>query len=259
MPSATKPGGKPSTVADALAKATHYWETNERRQSRGVNMMPLRAARCADILGRSRKLRSLDAGDGADLLVGLRKGGLARSTVGSYYAAGRRMLSLSGVHTEGWPKAPTPERRVKEPTTDGQIADLLDRLEAEGWNDTADLVRFMRDTGARVDVEALNGDLSCDGRRLLIRGGKGGHDRVVPYSGNTPPQRGLTYEGHLRRIKATGSPVRPHDLRRAFVKRAFEGSGNNIRVAQALAGHSDPGTTAGYIGVSFDEMERALA
>lgn len=253
---------KPATISEALAHATRYWETNERRDARGPNMMPIRAGRCADILGRSRKVSSLSPADGTKLLGKLREGGLARSSVASYYSAGKRMLALAGVSCVGWPKAPTVPRKVRKPTLKDEVDSLVEALRERGWNDTANLILFMWYTGARVDVEALRrGAWETTPRGTILFTGKGGHQREVPV---TVPQlasafQGLTYEGHLRRIKATGTPLRPHDLRRAFVKRAYEGSGKDIRVAQVLAGHSDPGTTAGYIGVDMAELRRALA
>lgn len=255
----SKPRTKPLTVSDALTSATRYWEANEGTHGRGPNMMPIRAGRCADLLGRSRKLSTLGPADGASLLVGLRASGLSRSSVSSYYAAGRRMLALSGHQCLGWPKAPSPPRKVREGVSAKEVEALIEELEARGWGDTADLVRLMRDTGLRVEVEALRGDWEAKGGRLVVHSGKGGHGRVIPYNGpEREALRGITYEGHLRRIKATGSHIRPHDLRRAFVKRVYEGSGKDIRVAQVLAGHADPGTTAGYIGVNFEEMRRAV-
>lgn len=252
---------KPITIADALTAATRYWGANEGNHGRGPNMMPIRAGRCASILGLSRKLSTLGAPDGASLLVGLRSSGLARSSVASYYGAGRRMLALSGLPCTDWPKAPTAPRKVLQPVDHGEVLRLIADLEAKGWSDTASLVRLMLDTGLRVEVEALRGDWSVDAAegRLTVHAGKGGHGRVVPYRGNlSGPLSGITYEGHLRRIKSTGTHLRPHDLRRAFIKGAYERSGKDIRVAQVLAGHADPGTTAGYIGVDFGEMERAV-
>lgn len=249
---------KPATVADALALATRYWEANEGLGGRGPNMMPIRAGRCADILGRSRKLTTLGPQDGASLLVGLRQSGLSRSSVSSYYAAGRRMLALSGVSCVAWPKAPAPPRKVREAVSPEEIEALIEELRSRGWDDTADLVELMRDTGLRVEREALRGDWQAQEGRLTVHSGKGGHGRVIPYAGSqSGPLRGLTYEGHLRRIKATGTPLRPHDLRRAFVRRVYEGSGKDLRIAQVLAGHADPGTTAGYIGVNWDELQAA--
>jgi integrase len=249
----------PKTVAEALAFATRYWDTNERTSSRGPNMMPIRADRCASILGRSKRLSALGPSDGTRLLGELRRAGLARSSVASYYAAGRRMLGLSGVSTVAWPKAPTAPRKLRPPVEEPRVRSLIADLEERGWPETARLVAFLWDTGCRVDVEALRGEKELHGELLRVVG-KQGHERMIPYAGTAAEATfcGLTYEGHLRRIKVTGTDIRPHDLRRAFVKRAYEGSGKDIRVAQVLAGHSDPGTTAGYIGVSEAELRGAL-
>lgn len=262
MPQASKP----TTVADALNLACRYWDVNDGRGrgSRGPNMMPIRATRAAGILGLSRKLRSLRADDGARLLSGLRMGGLSRSSVASYYAAARRMLALSGYSCVDWPKAPTPPRKQRQPVTSEEVARCIDALRDHGWDDTAELVELMRDTGLRVEVEALRGDWQARGGRLEVEAGKGGHARTIPYRGpHAGPLEGLTYEGHLRRIKIAaaeaGVPdLRPHDLRRHFVKRVYDRSGKDLRVAQVLAGHADPSTTASYVGVSFEELEHAV-
>ncbi len=229
-------------------------------------MMPLRAARCASLIGPSRRLTSLSVTDGVSLLSGLGREGLGRSTIKSYYAAGTRMLALAGVSTITWPKAPTPPRKLREPTNDRDIAKLVDWLAGKGWQDTADLLALMRDTGLRVEVEALNGQWRSGDGRLEVFSGKGGHGRTVPYTGpHTGPLRelgGITYEGHLRRIhagnRALGTHILPHDLRRHFIRKVYQGSGRDIRIAQVLAGHADPGTTAGYIGVSFEELQNAV-
>lgn len=262
------PRAKTETVRDALQAAARYWDANEVTLSRrGCNMMPIRAQRCASILGTSSPLTKLGPSDGARLLVGLRESGLGRSSVSNYYAAGRRMLALSGVSTVAWPKAPTPPRKVRPAICPTQVQSLIDWLNAKGWGDTAALAVLMRDTGLRVEVEALNGLWEAGEGRLTVESGKGGHGRVIPYRGpEREPLRasgGITYEGHLRRWKVAcrelGISILPHDLRRAFVKRVYEGSGKDLRVAQVLAGHSDPGTTAGYIGVDWSELEGALA
>lgn len=257
-PSKAMPVSKPNTVSSALASATAYWLAHEPVRARGCNMMVLRAGRCADLLGLSRKLSTLGPEDGAALLMGLRKGGLSRSSVSSYYAAGKRMLALSGLVTAAWPKAPSPARKVRDAVDPAQIDQLLASLRLAGWEDTASLVELMRDTGLRVEREALRGDWGAAEGRLVVHSGKGGHARVIPYEGSqSGPLGGLTYEGHLRRIKATGSPLRPHDLRRAFIARVYEASGKDLRMAQVLAGHANPATTAGYIGADFERMRDA--
>lgn len=265
MSTKAKPGGP--TVGEALSRASSFWLANENsRSKRGCNMMPIRARICADILGHSKRLSSLGVSDGASLLIGLSKRGLERSTVKTYYAAGKRMLQLAGVSLTGWPNAPTPPRKLREPIDAQDIDRMVAWLASKGWPDTAALVCLMRDTGLRVEVEALNGQWIAHGGRLDVVSGKGGHGRAVPYRGpETGPLResgGITYEGHLRRIKAgnaaLGTHILPHDLRRHFIRAAYLRSGNNIRTAQVLAGHSDPGTTAGYIGVNWEELCEAV-
>lgn len=248
------------TIAEALALATRYWDANDKARCRGPNMMPIRAGICADILGRSHKLASLGPGDGAKLLVGLKERGLARSSVANYYAAGRRMLALAGCSCVTWPKAPPPSRQLRPAIQEDLIAGTLSRLRQAGHEDTARFVELMRDTGLRADVEALRGDWQADNGRLFVAGGKGGHQRAVPYVGpEREALRGVTYETHLRRIKeASNGALLPHDLRRFFVTRAYERSGKDLRMAQALAGHASPGTTAGYIGVDWDRMKEAV-
>lgn len=253
---------KPDTVASALSFASSYWEQNEQTNTRRRgrhNAMVARASLCAQLLGLSRKLHSLGPQDGASLLTSLRqKGGLSRSSVATYYAAGKRMIELAGGSTRAWPKAPTPPRKIPKQAISAQDIDtLLSDLEAKGWHDTADLVRLMRDTGLRVEVEALRGDweVSQQGNRLRVLSGKGGHGREIPYSGpERGPLEGITYEGHLRRIKAVGSPIRPHDLRRYFIEQTYHRTGKDLRLAQVLAGHASPSTTAGYIGIDWENL-----
>ena len=83
--------GKPSTVKDALSTATAYWDANEGTRTRSPGLMQARGLRCAEVLGLGRKLSSLSPLDGAKLLVKLKEGGLSRSSVATYYAAGKRM------------------------------------------------------------------------------------------------------------------------------------------------------------------------
>lgn len=262
----------PDTIADALSAATRYWETNERNHPgrRGPSLMVSRAKVCADILGSSRKLRGLGPDAGTKLLLALSDRNLSRRTVGHYYGAGRRMLELAGVSTRDWPRAPTPPRKPpRSPVTREQMEALVAELEASGQSDTAELVRLMWDTGLRVNVEALKGDWSASGGRLDVEAGKGGHARSVPYKGPVREPLGfrpdaVTYETHVRRMakacERAGLPrIQPHDLRRAFVKRTYEQSGKDLRVAQVLAGHASPGTTASYIGVDWATLEEAVA
>lgn len=49
----------------------------------------------------------------------------------------------------------------------------------------------------------------------------------------------------------------PHDLRRTFARNAFD-NGSNLLQVQAILGHSDPKTTARYIGAFEDEEDTAV-
>lgn len=255
------------TLGEALATASRYWEANDRSHSRrssgGCKMMPIRAGRCVDILGGpKRALSSLTPSDGTKLLTELGRE-LSRSSVASYYAAGRRMIALAGgPSTALWPKPPKVPRVVREPVSDASVMRLLGDLKARGWEDTAELVEVLRHTGMRVEVEALSGPLGVSQGMLHVEAGKGGHSRLIPgevtaHTGELPEDRygGLTYEGHLRRIRVAcdslGVSLKPHDLRRAYAKRVYEDNGKDLRTAQVLLGHADPGTTAGYIGVDY--------
>jgi integrase len=216
--------------------------------------------------GMGRKLSSLKPEDGTEILRGLALS-LSRSSTASYYAAFRRMLALSGVSTVDWPKAPKAPRKVKAPVEASKVLLLIETLIANGWGNTAQLIRAMQATGMRVEVEALSGGLQMKEGMLRIEAGKGGHERLIPTKADIEVDTsitekrygGLTYEGHLRRIntccKALGICIKPHDLRRMYVKDVYEANGKDIRVAQVLAGHADPGTTAGYIGVDYGALK----
>lgn len=256
-----------TTLSNALADASRYWNQNERTSSgcRGGGQMPLRAARCVSLLGGScRKLSTLGPRDGAQLLVSLSKAGLSRASVQSYYGAALRMLNLAGVSTLAWPKPPTPPRKVRQGVPPDKVDALIEGLRARGWDDTADWAALMRDTGMRAEVEALRGQWHKAGSRIEVTSGKGGHARVIPYRGQEDgPIGGLTYEGHLRRWKLVAEEIgagdlRPHDLRRGFAARVYHNSGKDLRVTQALLGHADIATTAGYIGVDEEALINAI-
>lgn len=258
-----------TTLAKALETASRYWDANDRSHSRrssgGCKMMPIRASRCVELLGGGkRKLSSLTPEDGTLLLTGLANQ-LSRSSVASYYAAGRRMLALSGVSTVLWPKAPKVPRVVRQSVDASAVDQLIKGLKQRGWFDTAELIEVLKGTGMRVEVEALSGPLGVRQGMLLVEAGKGGHQRLIPTQASlmvpVSDMRygGLTYEGHLRRINAMcaqlGISVKPHDLRRAYARKVYDDNDKDIRTAQVLLGHADPGTTAGYLGVDYGSIK----
>lgn len=115
--------------------------------------------------------------------------------------------------------------------------------------------------GLRVsEIAALHGR-DVDGRRLIVRHGKGGKDRVVPLA---PILRhllegcgsGLLFPGldgqavgaRIRRhFRALGIDARPHDLRHSFATQAAQRAGGNLVLVAQLMGHSSVTTTQRYM------------
>ena len=128
----------------------------------------------------------------------------------------------------------------------------------------------------RVEVEALSYDawkLHTTSSRgeggqhgYLKVVGKGGHERLIPISSrfykwledNTLSileMRRLSYSAHLKQWNAAceraGFPREnwptPHDLRRDYAHRVYEGSNSDLVLVQRLLGHASPKTTSEYI------------
>lgn len=58
------------------------------------------------------------------------------------------------------------------------------------------------------------------------------------------------------RIKRV-SGLNPHSLRHRAGTAAFQGTGNNLRVAQEFLGHASVATTQRYVHVTREDMRRA--
>jgi integrase/recombinase XerD len=115
--------------------------------------------------------------------------------------------------------------------------------------------------GLRIsEIAALRGR-DIGGGRLVVRGGKGGKDRIVPLapvlrrlladapSGPLFPDIdgqgvGARIRRHFRRL---GIEARPHDLRHSFVTEAAQRAGGNLVLVAQLAGHSSVVTTQRYM------------
>lgn len=61
-----------------------------------------------------------------------------------------------------------------------------------------------------------------------------------------------------RQIEAGIAKISPHDFRKTFISTILEETGD-LRIAQALAGHSDPKTTANYDRREIKEMRKAAS
>lgn len=258
------------TLASALASATSYWQA----KGPSSRMMPIRAKVCVDELGEHLPVSSLGAEFGAQLLTGLRKRGLAKSTVGTYYAAFRRMLALNGVSTVAWPGAGPAPRKVREPLSEVDLNRLHYWLTGKGYAETAALLHLIEMTGMRVDVEALETAGECewvpDLNEVWITG-KGGHQRKVPVkdahglAGCQAYAKRVPYHTHLARwnegVKALGITSKrptPHAVRHLFATKAYAKC-RDLLVVRDLLGHADVSTTAGYIGVDMEKMREAVS
>jgi integrase len=265
------------TLGEAVEVATEYW-----RGRPGERSMGLFATRCITLLGEATALDNLGPATGVTLLGKLRQEGLSAKTIGTYYGAFRRLLTLNGVSTMGWPKAPPPQKRTREAIGVSDLEALISWLRRKGWDDTADLAVLIRGTGLRIAREALNGaalmvtskEAGYDSLKVT---GKGGHERVIPVvdlearailrdRARLLVVRSVPYNTHLRRWKEgtaalgiTSKLPTPHSVRHQYACEALRKSGGNLIMVQELLGHSNPNTTALYLTVTMGDKAKALA
>lgn len=269
-----------TTVRQALALAATHWDDRS-----GGRVMSTMANRCGQLVGLTKNVERLTAGDGVRLLADLRAASLSPKSVQSYYGAFKRALALSGVSTLLWPSAPIPPRRTRDKLSAADIDRLIAWFREhrmEGYASTADLAILLRATGLRIDVEALAREavkvtLSEGSFDTLHVTGKGDHERLVPVvdagcrellrdKGRMRDLRGVSYSAHLKRWKkgttALGVTSRlptPHAVRHFYASEVLEKSGGNIAMVQELLGHSDPATTAKYLHVDLIASAGVLA
>ena len=139
------------------------------------------------------------------------------------------------------------------------------------------LVETAMNTGLRR-AELANlaaGHINFKARRLLVLGGKGNKDRVIPLTaslafslhkfceGFEPNQKvfGLSYRSLGLKIsdwaKKADVPLHTHSFRHYFATTLVE-KGANIRVVQELLGHSSLNTTQVYLSVTANHLEEAI-
>lgn len=165
-------------------------------------------------------------------------------------------------------------RRVRVPRKMGRIA--ADATIQEAAMKAPVATRIMLLLGAecglrRHEIAKVHRD-DIDGEWLYIVG-KGGHQRVVYLSPDLlelltvhpgvgwlfPNRDGSSHvsgESVYQRIKRA-SGVNPHALRHRAGTAVFEGTGNNLRVAQIFLGHASPEMTARYVHVTRGDLRRA--
>lgn len=245
--------------------------------------METRARICVNLIpgGENHVLSKLTASDGTAVLMGLSKRGLSRKSQGDYYSTFRRVLTLSGVSTHDWPRAPDAERHTREAILTSDAERVMERLRKNGYPETADIGLLLWATGLRVAIEGLaRGNLEVRERRdthiLLHVTGKGGHERFVPVVDgraralldDAQRMEGIyrvPYTTHLARWNKTKAVLGVktklatfHSLRHNYATRVLEQSGGNLKMVQELLGHANPGTTARYASVNTDAKVKAL-
>lgn len=157
------------------------------------------------------------------------------------------------------PKLP---QRAATPLTVGQIRRALIAAPTRGTELVIMLGAF---AGLRVsEIARLHTDHLEHRGRIVVRGGKGGKDRVVPvapelaiaiarymgvrtgrlFPGATP---GSISERVRRTFLAAGIRARPHDLRASFATAAARRSNGNVVLVALLLGHANTQTTMRYV------------
>lgn len=167
-------------------------------------------------------------------------------------------------------------RRVRVPRKMGRMAS--DEAIQQGAMKASVATRIMILLGAecglrRSEIAAVHRD-DIEGEWLHVIG-KGGHQRTQHLSPDllellaVHPEQGwlfpnkkkgghLTGEAVYQRIRrAVG--VNPHALRHRAGTAVYEGTGNNLRVAQVFLGHATPEMTARYVHTTREDLRRAGA
>jgi integrase/recombinase XerD len=102
-------------------------------------------------------------------------------------------------------KPPKVDKPIIDPLTDDELRAMIKACAGTGLRDRRDeaLIRFMFETGARAgEVIALQvGDLDLRAGTAIIRRGKGGKGRIVPFGSAT----GLAIDRYMRRTRAKHS------------------------------------------------------
>lgn len=209
----------------------------------------------------------------ADLETWLRSQGWAPTSMNSALASVRHFYRWAERYGHR-PENPTRWlRRARVPRKVARIAadDTIQRAAIKAPVSTRLMILLGAECGLRRAEIANVHRNDIEGEWLYIIG-KGGHQRVVHLSPDmlellavhTPtgwlfpsPKGGpLTGDAVYQRIRrAVG--VNPHSLRHRAGTAVFEGTGNNLRVAQEFLGHASPEMTARYVHVTRDDLRRA--
>lgn len=164
-------------------------------------------------------------------------------------------------------------RRVRVPRKMGRIAPdtVIMQAAMRAPVDTRVMIMLGAECGLRREEIAKVRASDIDEEWLHVTG-KGGHQREVYLSAELLellallPSEGYLFpgqvDGHLsveaiyKRIRRI-SGLNPHSLRHRAGTTVYEGTGNNLRVAQEFLGHATIATTSRYVHTTRDDLRRA--
>jgi site-specific recombinase XerD len=160
---------------------------------------------------------------------------------------------------------------VRVPRTLPRPVEHPERITDATNPDTALMVALALYAGLRrADIARLAAE-DCHGGHIVVRGGKGGKDRVVPMhakiasllAGRTGPLFACNADTVGRRIKqhlaSCGITATAHQLRHTFGTELARVSGGDLVLIGGMMGHTTTTTTLGYTQLGGDKGAAAVA
>lgn len=176
-------------------------------------------------------------------------------------------------------KMPKKEKRLPAVLTKDEVRSLIEGADTEK---SRLLISLLYSTGLRVSelVNLKQNDVNFTENTGWVRRGKGGKDRLFAMSEGIAKdlqayltgrsyqylfskEKPLTTRNIQKIIKQTAGraniqkKVTPHTLRHSFATHLLE-QGTDIRIIQALLGHSNLNTTQVYTHVSTDQIKKVV-
>ena len=160
---------------------------------------------------------------------------------------------------------------VKVPRSLPRPVERPERITVADDPDTALMVALALYAGLRrADIARLAAE-DCHGGHIVVRGGKGGKDRVIPMhpkiaaliEGRTGPLFTCNADTVGRRIKrhlaSCGITATAHQLRHTFGTELARVTGGDLVLIGAMMGHATTTTTLGYTQLGGDKGAAAVA